>query len=179
MSEYINNITRRKEILKSVLRQLHDGKSIDEVKSEFGDLAREAGSAEIAEIEQMLIEDGTPVEEIQNLCDVHVAVFQEGLDQFLQPQTTPGHPVDTMLAENRVVQEILDELRQLLVAYQNGDSQTALRTFRYRLEKLKEFDCHYRRKEQILFPYLEKVGFFGPSTVMWGIQDEIRLLIKK
>jgi uncharacterized protein len=175
MSEYINNVTRRKEILKSVLQQLHNGKSVDEVKAEFGVLAKEAGSAEIAEIEQMLIEDGIPAEEIQNLCDVHVAVFQEGLDQFLQPQTTPGHPVDTMLAENRILQATLDELRRLLEAYQNGQDQNALKTFSSQLEKLKEFDCHYRRKEQILFPYLEKVGFFGPSTVMWGIQDEIRL----
>jgi hypothetical protein len=36
MSEYINNVTRRKEVLKNVLRQLHQGKFIDEVKEEFG-----------------------------------------------------------------------------------------------------------------------------------------------
>ena len=75
MSEFINNSEKRKEIIKSVLRQLHEGKSVDDVKAEFGKLASEATSAEIAAVEQMLIEEGLPVEEVQNLCDVHSALF--------------------------------------------------------------------------------------------------------
>jgi hypothetical protein len=44
---------------------------------------------------------------------------------------------------------------------------------------LKEVETHYERKEQLLFPYLEKQGFFGPSKVMWGKDDEIRDLFRK
>jgi DUF438 domain-containing protein len=92
MSEYINNVTRRKEVLKSVLRQLHAGKTVEEVQAEFGALAAEIGSGEIAEIEQMLIDEGLPVEEIQNLCDVHVAVFRAGLDLSLIHISEPTRP---------------------------------------------------------------------------------------
>ncbi|MDP2719859.1 MAG: PAS domain-containing protein, partial [Dehalococcoidia bacterium] len=40
-------------------------------------------------------------------------------------------------------------------------------------------DIHYERKEQLLFPFLEKYGFMGPSKVMWGKDNEVRDLIKK
>ncbi len=102
MSEFINNTEKRKEIIKSVLRQLHEGKSVEQVKAEFGVLAGEASSAEIAEVEQLLIEEGLPVEEVQRLCDVHVAVFRESLDKEAQPDSIPGHPVFTYRAENQI-----------------------------------------------------------------------------
>jgi hypothetical protein len=50
----------------------------------------------------------------------------------------------------------------------------ALEEAREQLAKLREYDKHYLRKENILFPYLERHGFTGPSSVMWGIHDEIR-----
>ncbi|MBI4303343.1 MAG: DUF438 domain-containing protein, partial [Chloroflexi bacterium] len=46
------------------------------------------------------------------------------------------------------------------------------------LQKLKGIDRHYERKEQILFPYLEKQGFMGPSKVMWGKDNEVRDLFR-
>jgi DUF438 domain-containing protein len=38
-------------------------------------------------------------------------------------------------------------------------------------------DKHYRRKEYLLFPFLEKHGITGPPTVMWGKHDETRALL--
>ncbi len=179
MSEFINNSEKRKEIIKSVLRQLHEGKSVDEVKAEFGVLAGEASSAEIAAVEQMLIEEGLPVEEIQNLCDVHVAVFRESLDKEAQPESNPGHPVFTFRAENQVIARLLDEMDITFEKFSDLGNKALLPTLRQQLEKVKEFIRHYERKENQLFPYLEKYQFYGPSRVMWGIHDEIRANIKK
>ena len=47
------------------------------------------------------------------------------------------------------------------------------------LQKLAEFDRHYERKENLLFPFLEKYEFSGPSAVMWGIHDDIRKAWKR
>ena len=44
--------------------------------------------------------------------------------------------------------------------------------------RLRGVEAHYERKEQILFPYLERQGFMGPSKVMWGKDNEIRALLK-
>jgi uncharacterized protein len=44
--------------------------------------------------------------------------------------------------------------------------------------QLFDVDKHYRRKEYLLFPYLESHGITGPPKVMWGKHDEIRELLK-
>ena len=46
------------------------------------------------------------------------------------------------------------------------------------LRDLKSIETHYDRKENVLFPHLEKVGFMGPSKVMWGKDNEVRGLLK-
>ena len=72
MSEFINNHSLRKEKLKEALRQIHEGKPYQEVKEVFKEILSSATAGEIAEIEQALIAEGLPVEDIQYLCDGHV-----------------------------------------------------------------------------------------------------------
>jgi DUF438 domain-containing protein len=174
MSEYIDNSAGRKEELKQIIRELHEGRSVDEVQNEFAALLEDIGAMDIAQIEQELIEEGMPESEIQRLCDVHVAVFRESLEAQESPDTVPGHPVYTFLAENAAAGRVLDALEEALEAVKAEPSEERLERARARLRELQKYERHYLRKENILFPYLEKHGFSGPSTVMWGIHDEIR-----
>ncbi|MCX8068219.1 MAG: DUF438 domain-containing protein, partial [Anaerolineae bacterium] len=175
MSEFINNSARRREILKGIIRQLHEGRSVEEVKAEFAALLREVGPTEIAQIEQALIEEGIPELEIKRLCDVHVAVFREALEAQAPPESLPGHPVHTFRAENRAAAEVLDRLQAAIEALKaNPTDPDRLREARERLRELREYEKHDQRKENFLFPYLERKGFTGPSTVMWAIHDDIR-----
>ena len=170
MSEYINNVTRRKEMIRDILRGLHEGKPLEELKARFAELAREADASEIAEVEEMLINEGMPAENIQELCDLHVAVVREALEQHPSPETVPGHPVFTFRAENQVGARFLNGLQDVL----SVPGSAGLAAARQQLEKLMEFERHYLRKENLLFPFLEKHNFTGPSAVMWGIHDEVR-----
>ena len=172
MSEYINNQTQRKEALKHVLRQLHAGKTVEEVKEEFAALLQDVGAMDIAQIEQELVEEGMPVEEIKHLCDVHVAVFRASLETQEKPDTVPGHPVYTFLAENGAAGRVLDKLAEAISA---SDWEQA----REQLQELRKYEVHYVREENILFPFLEKHGFTGPSSVMWAIHDDVRAGWKK
>jgi len=164
----------RKEELKQIIRQLHDGRSSDGIVDEFAALLQDVGAPEIAEIEQVLIDEGVPETEIQRLCDVHVAVFRQSLETHERPDTVPGHPVYTYLAENAAAGEVLDALEGALEALAAEHNAEHLERALARLDELQECEKHYVRKENILFPYLEKHGFSGPSAVMWGIHDEIR-----
>jgi len=175
MSEYINNRHKRKEALKNIIRQLHEGRTVDEVKAEFAALLRDVGPTEIAEIEQALIDEGLPEMEIKRLCDVHVAVFRESLEAQQKPETIPGHPVHTFRAENQAAAGVLDRLQEAIEALLSDPTDPARREeARRRLAEMREYEKHYRRKEHFLFPYLERKGFPGPSTVMWAIHDDIR-----
>jgi DUF438 domain-containing protein len=172
MSEYIDNQTKRQEALKRVIRQLHEGKSVDEVKAEFAVLLEGVSAAEVAALEQGLIAEGMPEMEIKRLCDVHVAAFKDVLDTQEKPESLPGHPVYTFRAENAAAAQVLDALE---AAIQAGQWDQA----RADLERLREYDKHYLRKEYLLFPSLEKHGFSGPSSVMWAIHDDVRAAWKK
>ncbi len=178
MTEYINNSQKQKEIIKDVLRQLGEGRPVSSVKDEFDSLLRLSGAAEIAQIEQELINEGMPVEEIQRLCDVHVAVFRTALDAADNPEAVSGHPIETFIMENRVLNQLLDDMASTVVTYTLNPNKR-FRSYLYnQTQQLLQFDRHYLRKENLLFPFLEKKGFEGPSKVMWGIHNEIRSRLK-
>ena len=42
-----------------------------------------------------------------------------------------------------------------------------------------DVEKHYQRKENLLFSFLERHGITGPSTVMWGKDDEARALLRE
>ena len=70
MSEWINNKEYRQKKLKEIILKLHDGAAVEDVKAEFEKLTINVSASEITEMEQALVDEGMPVEEIQRLCDV-------------------------------------------------------------------------------------------------------------
>ena len=158
---------QRKNALMDVIKSLRAGRTVDEVKGEFSALLQEVDGGEIAELEQALIADGLPEDEIKRLCDVHVAVFEGALELQAPPEASPGHPIDIMRAENAKAESAMQALELAII---DGDWDQA----RARLATLRLYERHYVRKENILFPYLERYGFTGPSSVMWAIHDDIR-----
>jgi uncharacterized protein len=170
MSEYIDNVSQRKRMLKEALQGLHEGRSVEEVQEIFAELVKVATYDDIAEAEQMLINEGLPAAEIQKLCDLHVAVVRDALDAAPTPDSMSGHPVHTMRAENEIAGTMLQQINGLMTV----PGREAMELVRDRLEQLMQYNRHYLRKENLLFPYLERTGFTGPSQVMWGIHDEIR-----
>jgi len=169
---------RRQETLKALIRKLHDGASVDDVKAEFDSIVAEVDSAEIARMEQALIAEGMPIAEVQRLCDVHVTVFKDALEDKPDATVADGHPIDSYQRENVVAGQITGELRCCLDALAGDDATSAIADITAQLERLAQVDVHYTRKEHQLFPALESHGVEGPTKVMWGLDDDIRGRIK-
>lgn len=178
MSEYINNATKRKEALKQIIRKLHKGQTVESLMAEFGDIIQYTTASEIAEAEREMIAEGTPVEDIQQLCDLHVAVFRAGLDNEPEPESLPGHPVYEFRMENEVINRLMETLAELVQGIRQGEEK-ALELLRKTTINLRLIEQHYDKKENLFFPYMENHGFEGPSSVMWGVDNEIRTKIKK
>lgn len=178
MSEEINNREYRGKVLKDLITQLHSGKTVEEVKGQFASAFDGVSAEEIAQAEQALVENGLPVSEIQRLCDVHAAVFKGSIEEIHQPSDPskiPGHPVNTLKRENRAVEKTIDGIREKLTRPSDGSNKE----IQTDLERLSEIDRHYLKKENLLFPYLEKYGITTPAKVMWGVDDEIRAQLRK
>ncbi len=178
MSEHIDNVSRRKEALKQVIKRLHAGESVEDLQAEFGDAIRGASAGDIADAERAMISEGVSVGEIQRLCDLHVAVFRESLDEEPAPESLPGHPVFTFRMENEVTMRLIEAMQDTLKTWSAGDAN-ALESLRTQAENLSAIEKHYSRKENLLFPYMEKKNFEGPSAVMWGVDNDIRAQIKQ
>ena len=172
MSENINNREYRKGIIKQIIKELHDGKTVEEVKQKFEDAFKGVSASEITDAEQALISEGLPISEVQRLCDVHSAVFKGSIEEIhreTDPAKIPGHPINILMLENREIEKIVE--KEVMT---NLDEKT-LSVILKGLEKLfSVLDIHYSKKENLLFPYMEKYGITAPPKVMWGVDDEIR-----
>jgi DUF438 domain-containing protein len=167
--------------LKTLIRDLHDGVAPEAAKARFDTVIRDVSPQEIGAMEEQLIREGMPVEEIQRLCDLHVAVVQDSLDKQEEVDAPPGHPVHTYLAENEVITGIANRLGALCAdERKDGFSGPGWSSEYFEiLQGLAGIDNHYLRKENELFPALERHGITGPSQVMWGVHDEIRGQVKE
>ena len=164
---------KRVEQLREVIMELHAGKTVDEVKAKFKDVIQGVTAQEISAMEQSLIEQGIPVEEVQRLCDVHASVFADALELQPDPKAAPGHPMQVFMEENRALERVMEEkVEPALKAFREGAASAM--EFLDDFNLLFDVDKHYKRKEEVLFPLLEKYGVYGPTKVMWGVDDEIR-----
>lgn len=179
MSEFINNSNARQEDLKSIIKQIHDGLSIEDAKILFKTKFDSVSTEEIVAMEQSLIEDGMPIEEVQRLCDVHAAVFDGSINDIHKPKEITeilGHPVQVFLEENNRINELIEKE---VTAYLGDINSTSRLMLQIGFERLLDIQKHYSRKENLFFPILEKKGNMAIPKVMWGVDNEIRAGIKK
>src|SRR5450759_2261794 len=181
MSEIINNSKKRKELLKHIILQLHNGEAPDLVRNRLVELLKSIPYDEVVEVEQELISEGLPVEEVMKLCDIHQMVLDGHIDQSGAKPVPAGHPVDTFKKENRELEKVINELEQLfgqVKTLKDNDVKQWLIRVHTHLNNLMDVDKHYKKKEYLVFPFLEKYEITGPPKVMWGKHDEIRTLLK-
>jgi uncharacterized protein len=176
------NDKQKQEVLKGIIKDLHKGVEMGILKKRFSDLVKDVDPSEISRMEQALINEGMPSDEIKKLCDVHVQLFKETLDVKEKPKVDSGHPVHTFMAENEKIKDFGVKVGVLCESLGVGTDKKSLAEIKNELnenfEKLALVEKHYLRKENQLFPFLEKHGISGPSQVMWAIHDEIRAMVK-
>jgi DUF438 domain-containing protein len=182
MSELIDNRAQRIRTLKDIIKRLHRGEAPDQVRSSLKQLVCETDYSEIMAMEQELIADGVPVEEIQGMCDLHSQVTRDVLVQLAPAAVPPGHPADTLRRENTALREVLarmqHSMKRLLDTGDDQDASAPVLEWRQAINELQDVDKHYQRKEHLFFTGLERHGITGPSKVMWGKDDQIRELLK-
>ncbi len=181
MSELINNSIDRKRKLKELILKLHHGESQETVRKELLVSLSQIPYGEVVEVEQELISEGLPEQEVLDLCDAHSAVLEGRVDLSAAMNIPPGHPVDVMLNENKELKVLCSRIYEVISEIADDPKvEMAQKVLQLRgmYNNLYDVDKLYQRKEYLIFPYLEKEGITGPPKVMWGKHDEIRGLIK-
>lgn len=172
----------KKKMLKEVVKELHGGASPTSVKKKFKEVLKDTKPEDIAKIEQELVKEGMPREELQKLCDVHLAVFGEQVqDQELH--IPAGHPISILIEEHRAMLERAEKLETMVKMIEEacdsvyvGDVMTELQSV---VKDFQDSEKHYQREENILFPMMEKHGVTEPPAIMWMEHNRIREAKKK
>lgn len=177
-------MTKKEQRIKKLteyLQRLGAGEELEEVRKDFVKEFSDVQASEIMEAEQELMKQGTPLEEVQRLCDVHAALFhgvtpEEEMkkrqsfeqkeygnksQQAQELEQVEGHPLYTLTKENQA-------LLKLLQQFAESEDENLLSI-------IGQFAVHYAKKGDLLYPHLKvKYGIAGPSDVMWTVDDEIR-----
>ncbi len=182
MSELIDTTRRKKDLLKHLMLQIHQEKAPEAVRAQLMRIMGEVPYELVVEVEQELIEEGLPASEILQFCDIHTEVLKGNISHEGAKTAPPGHPVHTFKEENRALGWETDSLKKLFkemaALKEDEPALEILDQIRIRFHALTDVEKHYVRKENLLFPYLEKHGITGPSNVMWAKDDEVRELLK-
>ena len=181
MSESLSRNENKKEVLKEMIKRLHEGANLEEIKEKFKEILEGVTPVEIAKIEEELIKEGMPREEIQRLCEVHLAVLKEPLEKekTLAPE---GHPIHILMEEHKILLKFTDELKNIVTKIKDEKDFNSVTTEMEQIKNiekhLKDSERHYLREENVLFPYLEKHGVTEPPAIMWMEHDKIREIKK-
>ncbi len=187
MAEFLKNAEYKKDLLKQIIKKLHRGESPEKLKEEFRQVLTNVSPLEIPLIEQELVKEGLRPIDIAKLCDLHVLLFREAVNQqdrelYNLPE---GHPLKTLLEENEAILKdaemlnlyasSLERVKDDPVAFKN-----ILNTLKDLAFKIKNIGrTHYNREEIIIFPYIERRGLNAVASVLWRKHDENRAKIAK
>ncbi len=182
----------QKELLKSYLKRLGAGEDLEEVRADFVANFSEVDPSEIMAAEQELIAEGTPLEEVQRLCDVHSALFHGATTE--EKIANAERAVQDSLREKSESEEINYSDKNARAAqlaeivghplYTLNRENEVLRKLIEKIraeftdegfESMRDLSIHYAKKGDLIYPHLKvKYGISGPSDVMWTVDDEIR-----
>ena len=168
MRENFQNIDAKKlEIVHEIKSAYDEGKiSLEEARKSLKDRVQHLAPYEIAIIEQEMVEE-TEDECIKEDIQAMLEVFQDVL--VTKDQELPeNHPISCYHRENAKMKELLLSVEDL-VQYPVIKNQW-LELY----EELLKFKIHLSRKQNQLYPVLEKKGFTRPTTTMWTLDDFIR-----
>ena len=176
--------TDRIEKLKSYLKRLGEGESLEAVRKDFAAEFQGVEASEIMKAEEAILAEGTPITEVQKLCDVHSALFHGATDYSNKHEKSAalsqvkGHPLQTFTRENEALTKLIDRMKELLhdtdettgnkslpvdekqaatgklPADEKRTGNGSLPEIAALLLKIREVAVHYAKKGDLLYPHL-------------------------
>lgn len=176
--------TDRIEKLKSYLKRLGEGESLEAVRKDFAEEFQGVEASEIMKAEEAILAEGTPITEVQKLCDVHSALFHGTTDYSNKHEKSAalsqvkGHPLQTFTRENEALTKLIDRMKELLHDTDKTIGSKSLPVDEKQVDtgsrqadekqadtgsppqiavlllKIREVAVHYAKKGDLLYPHL-------------------------
>lgn len=166
-------VNRLIEYVKGIHNNL-DGK---ELYLQYQEDLKAVKPQEAFEVFYCLLQENLQPEEILVFLDKIINVFYKSLSTYSWKKPQNDDFLVDLIQENQGLIGKLGDIKKLLKI---EGLESRKKSLIPRIEELQEFNDHYLKKENILFPYLEKkMDKFQGLTIMWALHDEVRKQIKK
>ena len=183
MSEYINNSEKRlKDLMAFTLGMMNgeDGKILIET---YKDAIENITPDDMLKLEDKQMQMGITPEQIKGDIEKIINVFFKSLDSYQWEKPSDGTFLFYLMLENDAFTFKLNQVKKIIKSYK-GREESEFEKLKAELlphfQEFQKFDYHYIKKENILFPYLEKYWeSYRPLKVMWSLHDDIRKSLKE
>ena len=148
---------KRIKKLKEYLQRLGKGESLESVRADFVKEFAKVDATEIMKAEQQMMKEGTPITEVQKLCDVHAALFHgmtqeekkkneekrtERAEKTKELVALKGHPLWMFTRENIQLLKLIKTVRKGIEEKGKvGDAE---------FSAIRELAIHYAKKGDLL-----------------------------
>lgn len=168
---------KRVERLKKYVEEVLDGVRSKELYLSYQEDIDSITPDECFEIFTSKIDKGHEPREILKVLDRIINVFHESLSEYKWERPKENSFLDIMIRENREMEKKLEDIKSII---KKKDSDKYKEILLVKVIELEEFDSHYLKKENILFPYMEKkMKRYEGLTIMWSLHDQAREDIKE
>ena len=202
MNQNDDEFRKRVETLKSYIKRVDDGESLESVQQDFKDNFANIPAKEMIKAEQAMRTEGVPFEQIKLLCDIHSVLFSDMTEEERLARFKEEMEAHKQIEDDKKIDEIIEnvsaEVSEKTIKYKNttGHPLNVLTLENEAIRKLifsikEDFSVekitdlltitkHYEQKDELMYPLLkDKYNYPGPSDVMWTVEDEIVDSLKK
>jgi DUF438 domain-containing protein len=184
MSEFINNTENRIHDLLLFVKGLINKEKGSELIKKYADAIDNVKPYDVIALVDKLMKEGIDIEDIKTGINKALNMLYKGLISLKIPDYNKIPFLDALVKENNELNNRLIEMRPLIKAFNSKnideeEREEILHEISDRVFELTHFETHYIKKENILFPYIEKyLKEYGCLPLMWAYHDDIRKHIK-
>lgn len=182
MSELIIHKSEKLDKLYHFTHRLIDGENGKILIETYQEVIETVNATEAMQVFDRLLTEGYPVDKVKANVGKIVNVFFKSLNALQWNKPEEGHFLYYLMLENRELEKLIADVRPYIKALLKpensfaGDAVPKLRNF---IIGVKEYEQHYIKKENILFPYLEKTFTQHRCLqLMWSFHDDFRKSVK-
>jgi uncharacterized protein len=185
MLEYINNNEDSLQNLVSYAKRILDGDRGLDLYDEYKDVIEKVSPTDVVTIVDELVKTGEDISEIKRAVNKILNIFYSSVKSFGKAEVKEGNFLYYLMAENAEMEKRMKELKtEIKAVFSQKDKTRELQqrkeNIKSKLSELQEYDKHNLKKENILFPYFEKLY---PDhlcvNVMWSMHDDARNSLKR
>ena len=185
MSELLNSSAERVDALYGLFSGFIEEKDGKELWTEYKPKLEALTPVDVLVMGERLMTAGYTPDQIKEHVEKVFNIIIPTLKEYEWDEPAEGSALFYLMEENNALTTHMNDMKESIRAIgslEEGEAEyiKVLDTLKSDFKKLSDFEPHYLKIENVLFPYLErKWSFAKPLQVIWAVNDDIRSTIKE